>query len=106
EELAATTGAARASRQRLLPVIDSEGQLVGVLTRADIDETPGIEDTPLAEKIRREPIFAFNDETLRAVAHRMAESKRTTLPVLDRDTRAVVGLVTLRDLLGARAKEL
>jgi CBS-domain-containing membrane protein len=45
---------------------------------------------------------AFADETLKVVVYRMASTGLTHLPVLDRDTDAVVGVITLADLLHGR----
>jgi CBS domain-containing protein len=50
---------------------------------------------------------AHPDEPLRVVVYRMAETGLTDLPVVDgSDGRAVVGRVTLRDLLQARVRHL
>jgi H+/Cl- antiporter ClcA len=45
---------------------------------------------------------AFVDETLKTVAYRMAATRVTELPVLDRESRQMVGLITLADLLHGR----
>ncbi|HTT32838.1 MAG TPA: chloride channel protein [Methylomirabilota bacterium] len=97
--------------QRLLPVVDSAGRLVGVLTRGDISkrlqkEADAISRRPLAELVRAETVEAFEDEPLRAVVYRMAEKGITRMPVLDRETRKFLGLVSLDDLLKARTRHL
>jgi chloride channel protein, CIC family len=97
--------------QRLLPVVDQEGLLVGVVTRGDIykrvrqtGET--VWQRPLGELVRREFVETFPDEPLRAVVYVMAEKGITRMPVVERETRKFLGLVALDDLLKARARHL
>lgn len=97
--------------QRLLPVVQSDGTLLGVLVRGDIrshrekDGDAVLEQT-VDELTRREAVVAYPDEPLRALAYRMAEKGVTRLPVVDRATRKFEGLVSLDDLLKARARHL
>ena len=94
------------STQRLFPVIDARGSLIGVLTRKDLRNIEGRAVT-LAEVIRRHAVTAFPDEPLRVVVYRMAETGFTQMPVVERqDSRKVVGIVSLADLLQARARDL
>ncbi len=52
-------------------------------------------------------VVAHPDEPLRVIAHRMAETGRLELPVVDPDhPRNVLGVITLRDLLKARVRHL
>ena len=61
----------------------------------------------LAELIRRDPKVAYPDEPLRVVVYRMAETGLTRFPVVERDgTHKLVGMVSLDDLLKARANTL
>jgi chloride channel protein, CIC family len=97
--------------QRLLPVVDETGQLVGVLTHGDIRE--GAEEQgeallrrPLRELVRTDTIVANPDESLRVVVYRMAEKGFTRMPVVDRATGKFLGLVSLDDLLKARGRHL
>jgi CIC family chloride channel protein len=97
--------------QRLLPVVNAEGLLVGVLTRGDIsermkEEGEAVLSRPLGELVRAETVEAFSDEPLRVVVYRMAEKGITRLPVVDRNTRKLLGLVSLDDLLKARTRHL
>jgi len=97
--------------QRLLPVVDCDGRLVGVLTRGDISkrmqkEGDAISRGPLGELVRAETVEAFEDEPLRALVYRMAEKGITRIPVLERETRKFLGLVSLDDLLKARTRHL
>ena len=51
--------------------------------------------------------MAYDDEPLRVVVNRMAETGYTRFPVLERgDGRQLVGMVGLHDLLHARTRAL
>jgi len=65
------------------------------------------------EVMRTEPLLeaangavAYADETLRTVAHRMAETGHLELEVLERESSTRIGVVALADLLKARSKHL
>ena len=104
---AVLAGTARAQAQRLYPVVDAIGALVGVATRADIVAAAAGADRPLATVLRGLPVTARADEPLRAAIHRMAETGFTRLPVVDgSEPRRLVGLVTLKEVLKARARHL
>lgn len=97
--------------QRLLPVVEPDGRLVGVVTRRDIRK--GMEEhgdaflrRPLRELARAGTIIANPDESLRVVVYRMAEKGFTRLPVVDRLSGRFLGLVSLDDLLKARGRHL
>jgi CBS domain-containing protein len=95
--------------QRLYPVLDDSGKLVGTITRGDIrgyldNLTPAERKTvPLSYVAVQDPVVAFPDEPLRIVVNRMAASGRTRLPVVEpEDSSQLLGLVGLEDLLKAR----
>jgi CBS domain-containing protein len=95
-------------RQRLYPVVDGSNCLVGVVTHSawqgdDTDPSAEPEPRTVAEIMHARPVVAFSDEPLRAVAHRMAETGLTRLPVVDRHSRQVLGMIGLSDLLKGRA---
>ncbi|HYL64203.1 MAG TPA: chloride channel protein [Candidatus Methylomirabilis sp.] len=97
--------------QRLLPVVDTEGRLCGVLTRGDIREHTKNENAALLAQTlgalaRRDAVEASPNETLRSVVYRMAEKGVTRMPVVDQATGKFVGLVSLDDLLKARTRHL
>lgn len=97
--------------QRLLPVVNADGELMGILTRQDIrnaregESNAGPEKT-LGDLARKNAVHAHPDEPLRIVVNRMAEQGLTRLPVVDRHTRKLLGLVSLNDLLKARTRNL
>ena len=96
-------------RQRLYPVVDELGVLHGLLTRRDVLDQ-ALRDEPSATNIDEllvvPPVVAYPDETLRAVAYRMASSGVTRVPVVERVTARVVGLVSLSQLLQGRLRDL
>jgi chloride channel protein, CIC family len=97
--------------QHLFPVVDPDRGLLGVVTRNQLldlfGETPVAAPViPLAKIATQNPIVAFADEPLRIVVNRMAESGFTRFPVLDPHEERLVGMVSLYDLLHARARNL
>ncbi|MGB2670558.1 MAG: CBS domain-containing protein, partial [Candidatus Acidiferrum sp.] len=95
----------------LLPVVDGEGKLVGVLTRGDIleriaKEGDSIMKRPLRGLVRSSTLETNPDDPLRLVVYRMAETGLTRLPVVERTTGKFLGLISLDDLLKARTRHL
>jgi chloride channel protein, CIC family len=97
--------------QRLLPVVGLQGELVGVITRHDLADRmeqnrDAAVSSSLAELAQTAALEAYPDEPLRLVVYRMAEKGVTRMPVVERGTRRFLGLVSLGDLLKARARHL
>ena len=98
--------------QILYPVIDGQRSVVGVVTRGDLqklsqEQVGGDWDRPLVELARQDPVVAYQDEPLRMVVNRMAETGLTRFPVLNNDEeRKLAGMVALSDLLRARTRSL
>ncbi|MCU1384697.1 MAG: domain containing protein [Acidobacteria bacterium] len=97
-------------RQRLYPVIGDGEELIGVVTRGDLqtvaDAAPDRSNAPLAAILKTTPVVAYPDESLRVIVYRMAETGLTRFPVIDREHRRLVGMIALTDLLKARALNL
>jgi H+/Cl- antiporter ClcA/predicted transcriptional regulator len=95
-------------RQALYPVVDRDRKLLGVITGHQLQQVVRQGDGhKLAEVIRRDPKLAYPDEPLRVVVYRMAETGLTRLPVAEHSkSRKLVGMVSLDDLLKARAHNL
>jgi chloride channel protein, CIC family len=95
--------------QRLYPVVDG-GRVVGVLSRGALQELqhdPAGRARGLGDVVSGEVVTAHPDEPLRVVVYRMAETGHTRLPVVASDgDRQLLGLVSLEDLLQARARNL
>jgi len=97
--------------QRLYPVVAADGALEGVVTRFDLHGLvtraavdPGAK---LETILRKAPTVAHPDEPLRAIVHRMAETGLTHFPIVERGaSRRLLGMISLEDLLKARALNL
>src|SRR5208283_2715102 len=96
-------------RQRLYPVVDHDRNLVGVVPRRELQELlqQHQDHRGLPDLIRHDPKVAYPDEPLRVVVYRMAETGLTRFPVVERnESRKLVGMVSLADLLQARTRTL
>jgi CBS domain-containing protein len=96
---------------RRLPVINAAGNLVGIVTKSDINrisDSPDkdihqynpyyqIHDLPLREVMHRPVITVAPDTPLHETAHLMLAWRVSGLPVLDRDK--IVGMITVSDML-------
>jgi len=99
--------------QRLYPVVSDDGALCGAITRSELQKEldvsstdPELASQPLAA-FMLDPVVAYPDEPLSTVAYRMAEAGVTRMPVVTRERRPhVVGMISLQDLLKARARNL
>jgi CBS domain-containing protein len=106
------SGLERTRTQHLYPIVDEGGSMVGVATRDELhaaagDDVAALNGRLLGDALCRDPVVAFADEPLRTVAARMADSGFTRMPVVSRDDRTkLAGLVSLNDLLAARARTL
>jgi chloride channel protein, CIC family len=91
-------------RQRLFPVLDAAGRLVGVVPWSVV--LAGRDGPQLVHQAMHQlQATAFADEVLRSVADRMAGLGVGVIPVVDRDDPGrLVGLLTQFDLLMARQK--
>jgi H+/Cl- antiporter ClcA len=49
-------------------------------------------------------VFAYTDETCRAVAEEMATTRVTSMPVIDRETRRILGSISAQELLAGRRR--
>lgn len=89
------------------PIVDAGAQLVGVLTRRDIQSPDAQPSQRLDALLRRAPVVAFDDSTLRDAADQMVLEQVGRLPVVRRDDpRRVIGILSRSDLLAAHAPRL
>jgi CIC family chloride channel protein len=94
-------------RQRLYPVLDDAGTLVGVVGWSDVMTAKRPDQDLVRSLMHADVVTAHPEETLRAVADRMAEHQLGALPVVERaDPGRVVGMVTSFGLLAARRRQL
>jgi CBS domain-containing protein len=89
--------------QRLYPVVDEQGRLTGVMTRSDLAALANSSAHQQAIP-KPAPLVAYPDEMLRAAAERMATRHVYVLPVVDRGTGKVVGLLNAEDVLEGRVR--
>jgi CBS-domain-containing membrane protein len=59
---------------------------------------------PLADAFHENHVVAYDDEPLRVLVFRMAETGVTRVPVVRRSDRTLLGMVALSDLLTARVR--
>lgn len=87
------------------PVTDDSGALIGVVTKRDfVNESDSVEVRAL---IKRQPIFIFDDQSLRAAADLMtSEGIGRVIVVSRKDPRIPCGIITRSDLLSAHQNRL
>src|SRR4051794_4930935 len=96
--------------QRLYPVVDGAMNLLGVVTRVDLQRH--VSAMPAGGErldtiVRNTPTVVHPDDPLRVVVYRMGESRLTRFPVVERGPeKRLLGMIALDDLLKARARNL
>ena len=94
-----------ASTHQGFPVVDSRGELVGVLTRRDLREATN--GARVRDLIKRPVAVVYEDTTLREAADHMIHEGVGRLPVVSRKApRVPVGILTRSDLLAAHRRRL
>ncbi len=94
-------------RHKSYPVVDADGRVLGMVSRADALRWLGDEDSH--ERLLREQVegqqlvLGYDDELAGHLADRMAATDTGRVPILSRQSGALVGLVARRDLLRVRA---
>jgi H+/Cl- antiporter ClcA len=110
--------ASRGNAHQAYPVVDSDGKLMGVITRRNLledwvsvslakpsDDGPGKDLLIAYDLIHRDPITVLPWESCRTAAERMAAFGVGRLPVESPDEPGkVIGIVTRSDLLKPRAR--
>jgi CBS domain-containing protein len=92
------------TRQRLYPVLEPSGTLAGVIPLS-VARLANNKKATAAEVMKTSVLVAHPDDTLRSVAHVMAEHRVEVLPVVSRGGRQqLVGMVSLFDLLQGRQR--
>jgi arabinose-5-phosphate isomerase len=88
-------------------VVDDNNHLLGLITDYDIrmhlEQEEFIFQKTVAELMNPNPSFTYSDTSAYEILIKMQERRKpiTLMPVLDRETKKVVGMVTLQDLVRA-----
>jgi H+/Cl- antiporter ClcA/CBS domain-containing protein len=97
--------------QRIFPLVDEEGRLCGILTRAQMiaaaDQAranPDDAGKALLESANLKPATMAPFDTLRSCATTMAQSKLTSYPVVAGDGK-LLGVMTIEDVLKGRSEQ-
>ncbi len=103
-----TAQLARAPGQRLIPITAADGTVAGITTRRELaGRIAGAAPPALSQEAARPCRLTVSpDQTFRQVVYLFAETGLTSAPVTDPATGQVVGVITLPDLLRARAHDL
>lgn len=89
------------------PVIDSDGNLLGVITRKDFMGDEHRDTICAGDLVQRAPAVVFMDNSLREAADQMVREDVGRLPVVDRaNPRRLLGIITRSDLLRAHERRL
>jgi CBS domain-containing protein len=96
-----------ARRHKSYPLVDADGRVAGMVSRADVlrwrAENPHESETLFDRASDRSMTVGHPDEPVSHLADRMVLADIGRVPVIDRDTRKLVGLVSRKDLLRIRA---
>ena len=90
-----------------LPVLDEDGDLVGIVSMSDITKVDRSERSrvQIAGIYSKDVKFAFPDQTMHEVVERMRELHLANFPVVSRrDEKRVLGMVTKGDIMTAYRK--
>jgi CIC family chloride channel protein len=82
---------------RGFPVLNDKGNLVGMVTRQDINKVlaNGETETPIKKVMKSDIVLCYPDENLRIALERLAEKDIGRLPVVERSNHShLIGLIT------------
>jgi CIC family chloride channel protein len=94
-------------RHRSYPVLDEDSAPVGIVSRADIlrwTRDASDQRQPLSKAARANLILGYADELVAQLADRMAIHDVGRVPIVERQSGRLVGLVARRDLLDVRTR--
>jgi len=91
-------------RHKSYPVIRDDGRLIGLISRGDVLRwmRDGATGEELLGDVALEVATAFPDETAGQLADRMAQGRFSRVPVIAREDRKLIGIVTRHELLRVR----
>jgi CIC family chloride channel protein len=92
---------------RSYPLIDADGRVAGIVARADLlrwSAESSHDDQTLFDRVSdRSLTVGYADEPVSHLADRMVLADIGRVPIVDRDSQRLVGLVARKDLLRIRA---
>jgi CBS domain-containing protein len=93
-------------RHKSYPIQSRDGRIIGMVTRADIlrwRTEPDVHSETLFDRHSDDsPVVGHADETVARLADRMAAEDIGRVPIVERSTMRLVGLVSRKDLLRIR----
>lgn len=81
-----------------LPVVSENKTLVGILTTRDLKFVPD-KNVAVETVMTKEVLHVHEDTPYEEILNRLYENKIERLPILDKNTKELLGMVTLRDIL-------
>jgi CIC family chloride channel protein len=96
------------AEHRSYPVVDNQGRLIGLVSRTDALQwtVAGIGEGKLADALSDASTeFAYAETPCGEVADMMVESGVGRIPIVDHQTRRVVGIISRQDLLKVRSSQ-
>jgi len=94
----------KSTGHRGFPVLDSNGNLAGIVTRKDINRAliNGEGDSEIDRIMTRDLIVCYPDESLKTALNKMAAKNIGRLPVVERNNHGhLIGLITRKSLIKA-----
>jgi CIC family chloride channel protein len=96
------------AQHRSYPVVDKDGRLLGLVSRTDALrwQVAGASDGELADQLSDASTqFAYPETPCGRVADMMVESGVGRVPIIEPDTKKVVGIISRQDLLKVRSAQ-
>jgi chloride channel protein, CIC family len=101
-----SSGAPGSSHQGF-PVLDDQGNLIGVVTKRDLFNSEGSNTKLVGELIKRLPAVVYEDNALREALDLMVEEDVGRLPVVTRlNPRRVIAMISRSDILSAHRRRI
>ena len=88
------------------PVLNQKGVLVGILTRRNLTNHEVPNDKTIGEMISRPLKYIYDDCTVRQAADHMVNHEIGRLPIVARDTRKLMGIITRSDILNVYGRRI